>query len=72
MAFITGAIFQEIGGLSASPGLLALALPAAFLSTSGRPSSPRLSLWGLCGEARRSPATLCRPAPAPGPPYARR
>jgi hypothetical protein len=32
MAFITGAIFQEIGRLSASPGLLALALPSLSMN----------------------------------------
>jgi len=42
-------------------------IPAAYLSTPGRPSSPRLSLPGLCGDPRGSAATPCGPAPAPGP-----
>jgi hypothetical protein len=41
--------------------------PAAYLSTPGRPPSPRLPLRGLCGDPRGSAATLCGPAPAPGP-----
>ena len=80
-AFITGAIFQEMGVTRfARPSCPCPPLPvheqgqdwrppipAAYLSTSGRPPSPGLPLPGLCGEARRSPATPCKLTPAPGP-----
>jgi len=54
-------------GSDPGPGLGSQATPAAYLSTPERPPSPHLSSRGLCGEARRSPATPCGLAPAPGP-----
>ena len=56
------------GGSDPRPGPRPAPHPlAAYLSTPGRPLSPRLPLPGLCGDSRRSAATLCGPAPAPGP-----
>ena len=74
---LLGPLEAAVGGLPGEsrtpdpdPGLPPHPL-AAYLSTPGRPLSPRLSLRGLCGDPRGSAATLCTPAPAPGPPYAR-
>jgi hypothetical protein len=69
---LLGPLQAAVGGLmgegqTPDPGLGSRATPAAYLSTSGRPPSPGLSLRGLCGEARGFPATLCRPPPVPGP-----
>jgi hypothetical protein len=69
---LLGALQAAVGGLTGEgqtpapvwgPGL---PRPHTFPPPRGL-SSPRLSLRGLCGEARRSPATPCGPAPAPGP-----
>jgi hypothetical protein len=64
------------GGSDPRPGPRPAPHPlAAYLSTPGRPLSPRLSLRGLCGDPRGSAATPCKPPPAPGPsgafPYAK-
>ena len=72
---LLGALQAAVGGFTGEgqtpdPGLGSRATPAAYLSTPGRPSSPRLPLRGLCGDPRGSAATLCGPAPDPGPPYA--
>jgi hypothetical protein len=69
---LLGALQAAVGGLTGEgqtpdPGLGSQATPAAYLSTPGRPPSPCSSLRGLCGDSRRSTATLCGPPPAPGP-----
>ena len=69
---LLGALQAAVGGLTGEgqtpdPGLGSRAAPAAYLSTPGRPPSPRLPLPGLCGDSRRSAATPCGPAPAPSP-----
>ena len=69
---LLGALQAAVGGLTGEgqtpdPGLGSRATPAAYLSTPKRPPFPRLSLRGLCKESRGFAATLCTPAPAPGP-----
>ena len=69
---LLGALQAAVGGLTGEgqtpdPGLGSRATPATYLSTPGRPPSPRLPLRGLCKELRGSAATPCTPAPAPGP-----